>query len=121
MYVRSSTGRWRPSGTSLRPRRLALLLDRTKRPRRIEGRHAHGNGDARLYDRQELIDRYAGEGGRDLSEMHWYVVFGYFKLAGILQQIYARYKDGQTTDDLRHLRRAGTNLDPHAEKPLPHG
>jgi len=49
--------------------------------------------------RRELIDRYAEESGRDLSEMHWYVVFGYFKLAGILQQIYARWKNGQTTDD----------------------
>jgi len=49
--------------------------------------------------RKELIDRYAQESGRDLSEMHWYVVFGYFKLAGILQQIYARYKNGQTKDD----------------------
>ena len=49
--------------------------------------------------RKELIDRYAEESGRDLSEMHWYVVFGYFKLAGILQQIYARWKNGQTTDD----------------------
>ena len=49
--------------------------------------------------RKELIDRYAQESGRDLSEMHWYVVFGYFKLAGILQQIYARYKNGQTTDE----------------------
>ena len=49
--------------------------------------------------RRELIDRYAEESGRDLSEMHWYVVFGYFKLAGILQQIYARWKNGQTTDE----------------------
>ncbi len=49
--------------------------------------------------RKELIDRYAEESGRDLSEMHWYVVFGYFKLAGILQQIYARWKNGQTRDD----------------------
>jgi len=48
--------------------------------------------------RQQLIDRYTEKSGRDLSEMHWYVVFGYFKLAGILQQIYARYKNGQTTD-----------------------
>jgi aminoglycoside phosphotransferase (APT) family kinase protein len=30
--------------------------------------------------------------------MHWYVVFGYFKLAGILQQIFARWKSGQTQD-----------------------
>jgi len=49
--------------------------------------------------RKELIDRYAEKSGRDLSEMHWYVVFGYFKLAGILQQIYARWKNGQTQDD----------------------
>jgi aminoglycoside phosphotransferase (APT) family kinase protein len=49
--------------------------------------------------RKEFIDRYAEQSGRDLSEMHWYVVFGYFKLAGILQQIYARYKNGQTTDE----------------------
>ncbi|HEX6709432.1 MAG TPA: phosphotransferase family protein [Rubrobacter sp.] len=49
--------------------------------------------------RKDLIGRYAEESGRDLSEMHWYVVFGYFKLAGILQQIYARWKNGQTTDE----------------------
>ncbi|HKH12459.1 MAG TPA: phosphotransferase family protein [Rubrobacter sp.] len=48
--------------------------------------------------RRELIDRYAKGSGRDLSEMHWYVVFGYFKLAGILQQIFARWKVGQTQD-----------------------
>ncbi len=48
--------------------------------------------------RREVIDRYAEKSGRDLSEMHWYVVFGYFKLAGILQQIFARWKSGQTQD-----------------------
>ena len=49
--------------------------------------------------RRELIDRYAHKSGRDLSEMHWYVVIGYFKLAGILQQIFARWKNGQTRDE----------------------
>ena len=49
--------------------------------------------------RKEIIDRYAEKSGRDLSEMHWYVVFGYFKLAGILQQIFARWKAGQTRDE----------------------
>ncbi len=49
--------------------------------------------------RRELMDRYAKESGRDLSAMHWYLVFGYFKLAAILQQIYARWKKGQTRDD----------------------
>jgi aminoglycoside phosphotransferase (APT) family kinase protein len=48
--------------------------------------------------RRELIDRYAERSGRDLLEMRWYVVFGYFKLAGILQQIFARWKGGQTQD-----------------------
>jgi aminoglycoside phosphotransferase (APT) family kinase protein len=49
--------------------------------------------------RKEFIDRYAEGSGRDLSEMHWYIVFGYFKLAGILQQIFARWKNGQTKDE----------------------
>ena len=49
--------------------------------------------------REELVERYAHSSGRDLSEMHWYMVFGYFKLAAILQQIYARWKKGQTKDE----------------------
>ncbi|MGB3680915.1 MAG: phosphotransferase family protein [Rubrobacteraceae bacterium] len=49
--------------------------------------------------RKEFMDRYAEKSGRDLSEMHWYMVFGYFKLAVILQQIYARWKKGQTKDE----------------------
>ncbi len=48
--------------------------------------------------REEFMDRYAQSSGRDLSSMHWYMVFGYFKLAVILQQIYARWKRGQTGD-----------------------
>jgi len=49
--------------------------------------------------RKEFVDYYAEKSGRDLSEMHWYVVFGYFKLAAILQQIYTRWHNGQTKDD----------------------
>ena len=49
--------------------------------------------------REEFTGRYAEKSGRDLSEMHWYMVFGYFKLAVILQQIYARWKKGQTKDE----------------------
>jgi aminoglycoside phosphotransferase (APT) family kinase protein len=52
-----------------------------------------------FFTRREFVDRYAEKSGRDLSEMHWYVVFGYFKLAVILQQIYARWHKGQTKDD----------------------
>ena len=49
--------------------------------------------------RKEFIDYYAQRSGRDLSDMHWYLVFGYFKLAVILQQIYARWHNGQTKDE----------------------
>jgi len=49
--------------------------------------------------RKEFIDYYAEKSGRDLSRIHWYMVFGYFKLAVILQQIYARWHKGQTKDE----------------------
>ena len=49
--------------------------------------------------RKEFIERYADKSGRDVSDMHWYMVFGYFKLAVILQQIYARWHKGQTKDE----------------------
>jgi aminoglycoside phosphotransferase (APT) family kinase protein len=45
------------------------------------------------------MDRYAEKSGRDLSEMHWYLVFGYFRLGVALQQIYARWYGGQTKDE----------------------
>ncbi len=48
--------------------------------------------------RNEFIEYYAQKSGRDLSDIHWYLVFGYFKLAAILQQIYARWHNGQTKD-----------------------
>jgi aminoglycoside phosphotransferase (APT) family kinase protein len=52
-----------------------------------------------FWSRKEFIDYYAEKSGRDLSGMHWYMVFGYFKLAVILQQIYARWHKGQTQDE----------------------
>lgn len=48
--------------------------------------------------RSEAIARYAELSERDVSTMTWYVVFGTWKLAVILQQIYIRYLRGQTTD-----------------------
>lgn len=51
-----------------------------------------------FYTRRELIERYAKKTGKDMSNIHFYIVFGYFKLAGILQQIYYRYVKGQTSD-----------------------
>lgn len=51
-----------------------------------------------FYTREEFIERYAMKSGRDLSSIHFYLTFAYFKLAVICQQIYYRYKKGQTND-----------------------
>ncbi len=42
---------------------------------------------------------YAQKSGRDLSSMHFYLTFAYFKLGVIIQQIYVRWKRGQTQDE----------------------
>ncbi len=44
--------------------------------------------------RDELIDRYARASGRDLSGIGYYVAFGYWKLACILEGVYSRYASG---------------------------
>ncbi|WP_028781831.1 phosphotransferase family protein [Thalassobacillus devorans] len=49
--------------------------------------------------RDEFLDAYARKSDRDLSEMNFYMTFAYFKLAVICQQIYYRWKKGQTQDD----------------------
>lgn len=49
--------------------------------------------------RREAISRYGERSGRDLSGFSWYEVFGAFKLAVVLQQIFIRWHRGQTKDD----------------------
>jgi aminoglycoside phosphotransferase (APT) family kinase protein len=48
--------------------------------------------------RKEFIELYAKKSGRDISNFNFYLTFAYFKLATIGQQIYYRYKKGQTND-----------------------
>ncbi len=43
-----------------------------------------------------LVDRYAARSGRDVAALPWYVAFGYFKIAVILEGIHYRYVQGQT-------------------------
>lgn len=50
------------------------------------------------YTRQQLIDHYAKKTGRDLTDIHFYYVFGLFKNAVIAQQIYHRFKHGNSSD-----------------------
>jgi len=51
------------------------------------------------YTRDELVERYAVRTGRDVSSIGYYEVLGVFKLAVIIQQIYARFFRGQTQDE----------------------
>jgi aminoglycoside phosphotransferase (APT) family kinase protein len=44
----------------------------------------------------ELVARYAARTGADVSNLGWYVAFGYFKLAVILEGIHYRYTTGKT-------------------------
>jgi aminoglycoside phosphotransferase (APT) family kinase protein len=46
-------------------------------------------------DRAELRARYAERSGRDLSDLGFFVALGYWKLAIILEGVYARYAAGQ--------------------------
>lgn len=48
--------------------------------------------------RTELVERYAKTSGRDIGHVVFYYVYGLFKLAVIVQQIYYRYKHGHTQD-----------------------
>lgn len=51
-----------------------------------------------FFTRNEFINAYQKKSGRDVSQIHYYLTFSYFKLAVICQQIYYRYKKGQTRD-----------------------
>jgi aminoglycoside phosphotransferase (APT) family kinase protein len=48
--------------------------------------------------RAQLVERYAGKTGRDVSHMAFYLAFARLKLAVIVQQIYYRYHQGLTRD-----------------------
>jgi aminoglycoside phosphotransferase (APT) family kinase protein len=48
--------------------------------------------------REEAVVRYGERSGRDVSTVPYYDVFGTFKMAVVLQQIYFRYQRGQTKD-----------------------
>ena len=52
-----------------------------------------------MLTRKEILAYYAQRTGADVSNFHFYYVYGVFRLAVILQQIYYRYYHGQTKDE----------------------
>lgn len=51
-----------------------------------------------MLGREQLVARYSEASGIDAGDFRFYEVYGYFRLAGIIQQIYKRYSDGATTN-----------------------
>jgi aminoglycoside phosphotransferase (APT) family kinase protein len=51
--------------------------------------------------RRAVAERYAATSGRDLTDLDYYVAFGYWKLACILEGVYGRFASGAygATDD----------------------
>ncbi len=47
----------------------------------------------------ELLDRYADRSGTELSTLDWYVAFGFFKIAVILEGIHYRFQHNQTVGE----------------------
>jgi len=47
-----------------------------------------------FWNRDQLVARYAEASGRDVSELDFYVAFAFWKLACILEGVYARYLGG---------------------------
>lgn len=46
--------------------------------------------------RAEVAERYASRSGRPLDALDWYIVFGYWKMACIVEGVHARYLRGGT-------------------------
>jgi aminoglycoside phosphotransferase (APT) family kinase protein len=65
--------------------------------------------------RQEIRRRYAERSERDLSEIDFYVALGYWKLAIILQGVYARYAAGQYGKPDEGIEEFAKNVDRLAE------
>jgi aminoglycoside phosphotransferase (APT) family kinase protein len=49
--------------------------------------------------RAQIVERYSQRTGREVKDPTFYYVFGLFKLAVVIQQIYFRYKTGLTKDE----------------------
>jgi aminoglycoside phosphotransferase (APT) family kinase protein len=68
--------------------------------------------------RAEVADTYASASGRDLSQLDFYVAFGYWKLAAILEGVYARFAAGAYGSGDDTYRRFATVVERLAERAL---
>ena len=72
--------------------------------------------------RRELVERYQEKTGRAVADVLFYYCFGLFKIAVIIQQIYARYVRGHTRDArFAHMNEVVAVMSQQAERALETG
>ena len=76
---------------------LAYWVDRDDEPAFASLRRQPSNLPG-MPTRKEFIEGYLNQANRDCSDFRFYEVFGLFRLTVIAQQIWARYRAGQTTN-----------------------
>jgi aminoglycoside phosphotransferase (APT) family kinase protein len=70
-----------------------------------------------MLTRREILDLYQDRTGIDTSDFRFYQVYGYWRLAVILQQIYFRFFHGQTSDKrFKTFGIAAQNLGEHCQR-----
>lgn len=77
---------------------LAYWIEATDPPA-MQALSRQPSGAPGMLTRQEILEYYAEKTGADISNFHFYYVYGVFRLAVIIQQIYYRYYHGQTKDE----------------------
>jgi aminoglycoside phosphotransferase (APT) family kinase protein len=68
-------------------------------PTRPRGVSTDATAAPGFWTRAEFAAEYARLTGRDVSRIGYYVAFGYFKLAVVLEGIHARYRQGKTVGE----------------------
>ena len=76
---------------------LAYWIDRDDEPNFASLRRQPSNLEG-MPTREEFIERYLEVSGIKCDDFTFYEVFGLFRLSVIIQQIWARYRAGQTTN-----------------------
>jgi aminoglycoside phosphotransferase (APT) family kinase protein len=68
-------------------------------PTRPRGVSTDATASPGFWTRAEFAAEYSRLTGRDVSRIGYYVAFGYFKLAVVLEGIHARYQQGKTVGE----------------------
>ena len=75
------------------------LTPETGAPAGTRGVSADATASPGFWTRAEFAAEYARLTGRDMSRIGYYMAFGYFKLAVVLEGIHARYQQGKTVGE----------------------